>query len=46
MKKKRFINFYTGEIIRRRSIFAARLYFKRDAKKYGYEYNKRQIVEW
>lgn len=41
---KEYINTYTGEVIMRRGLFWARLYFKRDARRYGYDYNRKDVA--
>lgn len=41
---REYINIYTGEVIIKRTILGARAYFKKDARKYHYEYNRRHIM--
>lgn len=41
---KNYVNIYTGEVIAKRSIFGARVYFKKDAKKWNYSYRHEDVV--
>lgn len=43
--KKEYINLNTGEVIDRYTLWGAKRYFKRDAKRFHYPYDKRAIVE-
>ena len=43
---KEYVNLHTGEIIVKRTIFGARCYFKKDAKKCGYKYSRKNVVSF
>ena len=45
MKKHRYLNKATGEIIITTSYFSAALYFERDAHEYGYKFSPADLVQ-
>lgn len=43
---REYVNLYTGEIIVKSTILGARRYFKKDAKKWGYKYRRKNVVSF
>ena len=43
---REYVNLYTGEIIVKSTILGARRYFKKDAKKWGYKYHRKNVVSF
>lgn len=43
---KEYINLTTGEIIAKRTLLGAKRYFKKDAKKWGYTYSRKNVVSF